>query len=125
MVADSAFEPKNYVSSSVGMYKNARSHQLENFLGGNEQFQDSIYQAAYGRRGLGNPIQGYRSNVSYLNVDIIQKFQAQTLTPKRIIISAAGVESHDEFVDLVREKLSSNLLNAGSLERESAQYVGG
>lgn len=39
MVADSAFEPKNYVSSSVGMYKNARSHQLENFLGGNEQFK--------------------------------------------------------------------------------------
>lgn len=35
MVADSAFEPKNYVSTSVGMYKNARSHQLQNFLGGN------------------------------------------------------------------------------------------
>lgn len=28
MVADSAFEPKNFVSSSVGMYKNSNSHKL-------------------------------------------------------------------------------------------------
>lgn len=28
MVADSAFEPKNFVSTSVGMYKNANSHKL-------------------------------------------------------------------------------------------------
>ena len=125
MVADSAFEPKNFVSTSVGMYKNTRSHQLQNFLGGNEQFQDNIYQAAYGRRSLGNPIQGYRSNVNYLTANIIQKFQAQTLVPKRVVISAAGVESHGEFVDLVKEKLSSSILNAGSYEREGAQYTGG
>lgn len=35
MVADSAFEPKNFVSSSVGMYKNSNSHKLETHLGGN------------------------------------------------------------------------------------------
>ena len=35
MVADSAFEPKNFVSTSVGMWKNANSHKLETFLGGN------------------------------------------------------------------------------------------
>jgi processing peptidase subunit beta len=35
MVADSAFEPKNFVSSSVGMYKNSNSHKLESHLGGN------------------------------------------------------------------------------------------
>lgn len=125
MVADSAFEPKNFVSTSVGMYKNARSHQLENFLGGNEQFQDNIYQAAYGRKTLGNPIQGYRTNVNYLTAHVIQKFQAQTLNPKRVIISAAGVESHDEFVELVNEKLNSTVLNSGSYQRENAQYVGG
>ena len=35
MVADSAFEPKNFVSTAVGMYENANSHKLESFLGGN------------------------------------------------------------------------------------------
>jgi predicted Zn-dependent peptidase len=95
MVADSAFEPKNFVSTSVGMYKNSNTHKLETFLGGNEVFQDNIHQAAFGRSGLGNPIQGLRSNVNYLTASVIQKFQAATLAPKRIVISAAGVENHD------------------------------
>ena len=125
MVADSAFEPKNFVSTSVGMYKNSNSHKLETFLGGNEIFQDNIYQAAYGRKNLGNPILGDRSNVNYLTAGVIQKFQAAHLTPKRVIISAAGIENHDEFVDLVNEKLSTTILNDSSSQRESAQYVGG
>jgi len=37
------------------------------------------------------PIQGLRSNVNYLNAAIIQKFQAEHITPNRVIISAAGV----------------------------------
>lgn len=111
MVADSAFEPKNFVSTSVGMYKNANSHKLETFLGGNEIFQDNIHQAAFGKSTLGNPIQGLRSNVNYLTANIIQKFQASTLNPRRIIISAAGIENHDEFVDLVNDKFNSTILN--------------
>ena len=35
MVTDSALEPKNFVSTSLGMYKNAKSHKFETFLGGN------------------------------------------------------------------------------------------
>jgi processing peptidase subunit beta len=125
MVADSAFEPKNYVSTSVGMYKNSNSHKLETFLGSNEIFQDNIYQAAYGKSNLGNPIQGSRANVNYLNTQVIQKFQASTLAPRRIVIAAAGVESHDEFVDVVNEKFSSTILNNTQSERQSAKYIGG
>jgi processing peptidase subunit beta len=94
-------------------------------LGSNEIFQDNIYQAAYGRKNLGNPFLGDRSNVNYLSAGVIQKFQATHLTPKKIIISAAGIENHDEFVDLVNEKLSSTILNEGSGNRESSNYVGG
>lgn len=125
MVADSAFEPKNFVSTSVGMYKNSNTHKLETFLGGNETFQDCIYQAAYGSQGLGNPIQGSRTNVNYLTANIIQKFQAAHLVPNRVLISAAGIESHDEFVDLVNEKLSTSILNSSGAERQGATYVGG
>ena len=125
MVADSAFEPKNYVSTSVGMYKNSNSHKLETFLGSNEVFTDSIFQAAYGRKGLGMPVQGLRSNVNYLTAHVIQKFQAANLTPERIIISAAGVEAHEEFVDVINQKLASTVLPAKQAERETAKYVGG
>lgn len=125
MIADSAFEPKNYVSTSVGIYKNSNSHKLETFLGSNEVFTDSIFRAAYGRKGLGMPIQGLRSNVNYLTAHVIQKFQAANLTPERIIISAAGVEAHEEFVDVVNEKLASTILPSKSSEREATKYVGG
>jgi processing peptidase subunit beta len=125
MVADSAFEPKNFVSSSVGMYKNQNSHKLETFLGGNEVFADCLFQSAFGRRTLGMPIQGLRSNVNYLNAHLIQKFQAANVTPDRIVIAAAGVESHEEFVDVVNEKLASTVLPSKSSERETAKYVGG
>lgn len=125
MVADSAFEPKNFVSSSVGVYKNQNSHKLETFLGGNEIFTDSIFQAAYGRKTLGMPILGLRSNVSYLTANIIQKFQAANVTPDRIVISAAGVEAHEEFVDVVAEKLASTILPSKTAQRDNAVYVGG
>jgi len=91
IVADSAFEPKNYVSTSVGMYKNQKSHKLETFLGGNEVFTDNIFQAAYGRKTLGMPIQGSRNNVNYLTALVIQKFQAERVTPDKVVVSAAGV----------------------------------
>jgi predicted Zn-dependent peptidase len=68
---------------------------LETLLGGNEIFLDNINQAAFGKSTLGNPIQGLRSNVNYLTANIIKKFQVSTLNPKRIIISAAGIENHD------------------------------
>lgn len=95
MVADSAFEPKNVVSSSVGIYKNQKSHKLESHLGGNEVFTDAIYATAYGKNNLGLPIQGVRSNVSYLTAYVIQKFQADNINPNRIVISASGVEDHE------------------------------
>lgn len=71
------------------------------------------------------PIQGLRNNVSYLTAHVIQKFQAANVTPDRIIISAAGVEVHEEFVDLVNEKLASTILPVKSAQRETAVYVGG
>lgn len=117
MVADSAFEPKNYVSSSVGIYKNSNSHKLESHLGGNEIFTDNVFQAAFGRKNLGMPFLGYRSNLNYLTVHVIQKFQAANVTPDRIVISAAGVEAHEEFVEVVNEKLASTILPNKSSER--------
>jgi predicted Zn-dependent peptidase len=66
------------------------------------------------------PIQGYRSNVNYLTAHVIQKFQAANVTPDRIIISAAGVEAHEEFVDV-----ANTILPSKNTEREAAVYVGG
>lgn len=59
--------------------------------GGNLKFNDAIYNAAFGGKGLGNPLGGKRSNIGNLSAQVIQKFQATNFTNDRIVISATGV----------------------------------
>lgn len=94
MMADCAFEPKNFVSANVGIYKNNKSHQLETLLGGSQVFNDAIYSTAYGKTGLGNPLNGNRANVANLTAFIIQEFQNTHITPENVTISATGIENH-------------------------------
>ena len=47
------------------------------------------------------------------------------LTPNRITISAGGIENHQEFVDLVAEKMHLTQLNDKGPQREASQYKGG
>lgn len=49
VMADCAFEPRNSVACSVGQIKNEESHKLDAINGGNQQFNDHIFAAAYGR----------------------------------------------------------------------------
>lgn len=91
MMADCAFEPKNFVAANVGIYKNEQSHKLDSFLGGNQQFNDNIYSTAFGKANLGMPLFGSRNNVSNLTAFIIQQFQSKFVTPERVVISATGV----------------------------------
>lgn len=86
-------------------------------MGGNETFNDHIYNAAFGKRNLGMPLYGNKNNVTYLTAYVIQKFQSTYVTPDRIVISASGIESHKEFVDLVSDKLASTVLPLKSSDR--------
>lgn len=101
MLADCAFEPKNVVACSVGQSKLQDAHLLDSQTGGNQTFNDHLFTAAYGRKTLGNPILGSRANISNLIAQAVQKFQLSNVTHDRIVISATGVENHQEFVDLV------------------------
>lgn len=56
---------------------------------------------------MGLPVKGLRGNVNNLSAFTLQKFQLENITPNRIFICGAGIDSHDEFVDLVNEKVSS------------------
>ena len=125
MMADCAFEPKNFVAASVGVNKNEKSHKLDDHLGGNQNFNDQIYSTAFCKNGLGNALYGNKSNVSNLTSYVIQNFQSSNVTPDRIIISATGVENHQEFVDLVNEKMFFTQLTNKSSKREAASYLGG
>ena len=125
MLADCAFEPKNFVAANVGINKNAETHKLDSYLGGNEKFNDNIYTTAYGNSNLGMPLYGIKANVSNLSAFVLQKFQMEHITPERIIIGATGIENHQEFVDLVEDKMMMNQLASRSKNRDSALYQGG
>lgn len=74
---------------------------------------------------MGNPLYGNRTNVSNLTAYTIQSFQGQHVTPDRIVISATGIENHQEFVDLVNEKMFFTQLPTRSAKREDSNYLGG
>ena len=74
---------------------------------------------------MGNPIQGRRNNVGNLSAYVLQRFQRENIVPNRVVISATGIENHQEFVDLVQEKMYNTQLSSKGAERTPAEYRGG
>lgn len=125
MLADCAFEPRNVVACAVGRDKNEEAFALDAQTGGNLRFNDHLFATAYGGKTLGNPLGGRRANIANLSAEVIQKFQLTNITNDRVVISATGVENHQEFVDLVNEKLHYTQLGSSKPNREAAKYTGG
>ncbi|KRX09676.1 P-loop containing nucleoside triphosphate hydrolase [Pseudocohnilembus persalinus] len=83
-----------------------------------------IYPAAYGETTLGMPIAG---NNHQMTQDQFLEFQRKFITPKRLIVSAANVNSHEEFAHKVENKLKEfpEFLARKEYENEPAKYQGG
>lgn len=75
MMADCALEPRSVVAAQVALMKNEHSHKLDDKLGGNLVYTDSLFKIAFGNLGLGRPILGARGNIPNLSSYTIQKFQ--------------------------------------------------
>lgn len=54
----------------------------------------------------------------------MQRFQLDNIRPNKIVVCGAGIESHQEFVDLVQSKLGG-IPKAESVARPKAHYAGG
>lgn len=130
MIVDLALEPKAVLSGNVARSKNKKSHDLHSYLGKYDPFKDSndlLLKTAYGQSGLGNPLIGSKSNLDYIDANILGKFVMDNITPKKCLIVANGVRNHNEFVDLVKERVSEILPVPESdyLKRETTKYIGG
>lgn len=71
---------------------------------------------------------GNSSNVMNLSASTVQKFQMWNITPQRLFVGASGVENHNEFVDMVYNKLAymPTVDNNNQPDpREPAEYRGG
>jgi len=126
MVADCALEPRSVVAANAAMEKMHYQHELEAQLRTGHLVNDILFQTAYGNHGLGMPLHGLTHNYKYLHANVLQKFQLEHINPNRIFVAAAGVENHQEFVELVESKLSFIPSVQGSTShREAAHYIGG
>jgi len=61
-----------------------------------------LVSTAYGCAGLGMPITGKNAAITERS---FQDFQKTFITPKNLLISAANVESHADFVQAISSKL--------------------
>ena len=126
MMIDCALEPRSAVAANVGMDKNIHSHKLSEILGGNDGYNDAIHAAAFGAKGLGNPLKGTKSNIANLTYNVLQNFQLENFSADRLIILGAGIDSHNEFLELVNDKLSEIQLSSFPKNtREEGKYLGG
>jgi len=73
------------------------------------------------------PLKGLKGNIGNLSAFTLQKFQLDNINPNKIVVCAAGVQNHDEFVELVNQKLHSMPSTEGQkvTPREKSAYLGG
>jgi predicted Zn-dependent peptidase len=108
------------------MEKNQNQHSLEDSHPVGGDFNDRLMSTAYGLHGLGLPLSGLKHNVKYLHSNVLQKFQLEHINPSRIFVCGAGVENHEEFVDLAEKTFGFIPTVSGSVkQREATKYVGG
>jgi len=105
MMADCALEPRTLLAANVALQKLGHSHKLMRATNGHHDLDDMIMSNIYGYQGLGNKVLGEQSNIKNLNAFTLQKFQIDNYATDKMVVSAFGVQNHDEFLELVDMKL--------------------
>lgn len=129
MMVDIALEPRSVLAANVAKSKNQKSHDLANRL---NKFDPTANDAelllttAYGYNTLGMPLLGTSSNIGNIDARMLQQFIMDNITPKKCLIVASGVKNHNEYVELVKERLGEVLsVPEHEYNRQKSEYIGG
>jgi predicted Zn-dependent peptidase len=129
VLVDCALEPKTVMSGNVAKSKNKKTHALHHHLEKYDPFhhsEDKLLLTAYGYHTLGNPRIGLENHLEYIDAKMLSDFILNNVTPERTLIVANGVNNHQEFVSLCKERLGDLLpVPEHQYKREAAQYIGG
>lgn len=108
MMVDCALEPRSVLAANVARSKNEKSHELDKHLSKFDPFmndQEMLLRTAYGYNTLGMPRLGTESQVGEIDARSMQNFMMDNITPNKCLIVASGVHNHQEFVELVKERI--------------------
>ena len=122
MLTDCTFEPRNFVSSNVGISKLPHSHTLAKLTNSHHDLTDKIFQAVYGSHGLGNPLLGHEKNILNLDAYTMQQFQLNNIATDKIVVGGLNVEHPEEFFELVELRLGNLKYNQNAKERSVAEF---
>lgn len=129
MLVDIALEPRSVLAANVARSKNQKSHDLFNHLAKFDPFASQaelLKRTAYGYNTLGMPRLGLANNVDNIDARMLQQFVMDNVTPRKCLIVASGVKNHDEYVDLVKERLGQMLpVPEHQFQRDASEYIGG
>jgi len=89
------------------------------------KLMESIHEAAYHNNTLGLPLYAPLHNLPYITSQALKQHQKHFFTPKRMVISAVGIE-HQSLVDLVERTFTSLGPDVSDpSEKQPAHYTGG
>ena len=129
MLVDIALEPRSVLAANVARSKNQKSHDLFNHLAKYDPFASQaelLKRTAYGYNTLGMPRLGLAKNIDNIDARMLQQFVMDNVTPRKCLIVASGVKNHDEYVDLVKERLGNMLpVPEHQFQRQASEYIGG
>ena len=129
MMVDCALEPRSVLAANVARAKNGKSHELHEHLNKFDPFMENnemLMRTAFGFNTLGMPRLGTQSAVDNIDARSMQQFMMENITPKKCLIVASGVQNHNEFVELVKERIGEILpVPEHVYERAPATYIGG
>lgn len=88
--------------------------------------QELLKRTAFGYNTLGMPRLGLSKNVDNIDARMMQQFMMDNITPRKCLIVASGVQNHQEYVDLVKERLGEMLpVPEHNYQRTASEYIGG
>ncbi len=129
MMVDLALEPRSVLAANVARSKNAKSHDLFNHLSKFDPWatqQENLLRTAFGYNTLGMPRLGLEKNLDNIDARMLQQFVMDNVTPKKCLIVASGVQNHQEYVDLVKERIGELLpVPEHDFVRQPSKYIGG
>lgn len=125
MLADMVLDDKTVVDEEAAHWRADEYFKLRELTRTHQSFVDDNWlTAAYGHTGLGMPLAGFPSKFQSIGYSHLNHFRQHFITPDRMIISAAGINNHEEFVEAVKPYFQY-LTPAHSPTRSPAKYVGG
>ena len=125
MMSDCVLDEKTLMDEEAAQWRADEFWKLREFNAKQEDLLKELpLTAAYGLTGLGLPLVGFQSGYQNIGYTHMNNFRSTHMTPERMIVCAAGVDSHQDFVNAARPYFE-HLDNKKAPPRKPAVYKGG